>query len=180
MGRVVPIAISSFRNRPKRRLSICPFQFDEVIATCPKIGVDPGISTGASGMSDPIMAWAIQRTNSASPTAIIRWAPRDLASLISFTSPESPTIVSRQAMPLFSLSTSSMRFAQVSGGPPWADITATRGGFLPDELDSDDLEPLTRRLRLRDWEDRSSSLLKLLCSFITGYNTVKTVWFQLI
>ena len=73
-----------------------------------------------------------------------------------------------------------MRFAQVSGGPPWADITATRGGFLPDELDVDDLEPLSRRLRLRDWEDRGSSLLKLLCSFITGYNTGKTVWFQLI
>lgn len=83
-------------------------------------------------------------------------------------------------MPLFSLSDSSMRFAQTSGGPPWVDITATRGGFLPGELDLDDLEPLTRPRRRWDWEDRGSSLLKLLCSFITGYNTGKTAWFQLI
>jgi hypothetical protein len=83
-------------------------------------------------------------------------------------------------MPFFSLSMTSICFAQSSDGPPSMEIKATLGGLLPDDVDPDVLGLDLCRLRLRDLEDRGSSLLKLVCSFIAGYNTCKTVWIQLI
>lgn len=89
-------------------------------------------------------------------------------------------MVRRHAIPFLSFSTASIRFAQSSDDPPLAEITATRGGLLAEELDRVCREPRTRCCRPCDREGRGSSLLKLLCSLITGYNTGKAVWFQLI